>query len=228
VAVAEPAKKTLYADPSQTRFYWIPDDAAIPPGELVLRSLTGKRLDVSAAAVQDYRITEEQAKELTREVVARASKTASALLAGLGGMLQEASKRAAEVGRPPPGDREPKVADALGVTEDQLRNDPDAVVEGIKRAGQGLQQVLKEAIDTGREADAATRERVRRLAEMAGANIDATQTTVDELLEKLREFLANPELEKRVNDATTRLKDLADELRTERRGVGPGTTPDPE
>ena len=226
--MAEPASKTLYADPSQTRFYWIPDDAEIAEGELVLRSLTGKRREVSATAVQDYRITEEQAKALTRDLVARASRTASSLLAGLGGMLQQASRRAADVGRPPPGEREPEVAKALGVTEDELRNDPDAVMDGLKRAGQGLQKVLQEAIDTGREADATTRERVRQLAEMAGADIDATQASVDELIAKLREFLSNPELDKRVQDATARLKDLADELRTERGGVGPGAPSEPE
>lgn len=224
----EPAKKILYADPSQTRFFWIPDDAAIPPGELVLRSLTGKQLDVSAAAVQEYRITEERAKELTREAVANVSRMASSFLAGLGGILQEASRRAADVGRPPPGEREPEVAKALGVTEEELHNDPDAVMDGLKRAGQGLQQVLKEAIEGGREADASTRERIKRLAEIVGANVDEAQESVDDLIVKLKEYLADPELTKRVHDATTRLKDLADELGTERKGVGPGATPDPE
>lgn len=221
--MAEPAsRKTLYADPSQTRFYLIPNDAALPEGDLVLRSLTGTKLEVAAAAADPFLITEEQAKELTREVIAKATKTASSFLAGLGGMLQEASRRVDAGIRPEPGPREPAVAEALGVTEEQLRDDPDAVMEGLKRVGQGLQQTLEDAVETGKAADQATRERIRKVADMLGANVDEAEDSVEELLEKMREWLANPELEQKVRDATQRLRDLTDELRTQR-GAAPET-----
>ncbi len=215
------AKKTLYADPSQSRFYLIPDDAGLPAGELALRSLTGAKLEVAAASAEAFRIDEAQAKELAREAIGKATRAASSFVAGLGGMLQEASKRAKDpTHETGPGPREPKVAEALGVSEDELRNDPDAVIDGLKRVGQGLQQSLKEILSSKPGADSATKERLAQLGAAVGWDPEAAGASVDDLKEKLRGLLANPELEERIQAATERLRAMSEELRAKPKGTG--------
>ncbi|MBW2255617.1 MAG: hypothetical protein JRI25_13595 [Deltaproteobacteria bacterium] len=207
---------TLYANPSQTRFYFIPDDAEVASGGLVLRSLTGQRKDVSLEAVEAYEIPEDRAKEITRLEIGRYTRQASGFLAGVGAFMQGVADKAEErKGRKPgPGPREANVADALGITPDQLRNDPDAVIEGLKGMWSGLQVVLKDALATGKEADETTRERIRFVAELAGADIDAAETTVDELRTKVHDLLMSQELEERVRNATARLNEISAELHT--------------
>jgi len=209
-----PGSSTLYANPSQTRFYLIPDDAEVPSGGLVLRSLTGRRKDVALDAVEVYEISEDRAKEITRLEIGRLTRQATGFLAGVGAFMQGVADRAKEHPEPPPhGPREANVAEALGITPDQLRNDPEAVIDGLKRMWSGLQVALKDALDTNKEADEATRARVRFIAEMAGADVDAAETTVEDLRTRIHDLLMSQELEKRVREATARLNEISAEIR---------------
>jgi hypothetical protein len=189
---------TLYAHPSQTRFYLIPDDADVASGGLVPRSLTGRRKDVELEGVAAYEIPEDQAKEIAQLEIGRLTSQATGFLAGVGAFMQGGADKAKERKE--------------GLPRPSPRNDPDAVIEGLKGMWSGVQVVLKDALDTGKEADEATRQRIRFLAEMAGADVDAAETTVDDLRTKIHDLLASQELETRGRDATARLNEISAEL----------------
>jgi len=57
---------TLWTDPERTRFFLLPDDCELPPGKFVLRTLTGRKLEVDAASLAAFELSEEQAKEWLR------------------------------------------------------------------------------------------------------------------------------------------------------------------
>lgn len=214
--MAEHRKHTLYANPSQTRFYWIPDGVTLPAGTYALRSLTGARIEVDEAAATPYKITEDRAKELTRDVVSVIAQRAGTFLSGLGAMMQEVAKKAAE---PRPETQEDLPFDAAAAEEEPV-GDPDRALERLKKAWAGLQASAADLLATGKDVDAATRERVHKLAEMAGKNLDAAEEGVDEIRGKVREMLANAEVERRLDEATRRLRDLADELGEAFQGKG--------
>jgi hypothetical protein len=58
---------TLYATPDRTRRFLVPDDAALPPGDFVIRTAAGRERTVDEAALAPYAVTEEEAKAWAKE-----------------------------------------------------------------------------------------------------------------------------------------------------------------
>jgi len=54
---------TLWSDAARSRFFLVPDEKKLPPGDLILRTITGRVQRVDAIAVAPFEVTEEQAKE---------------------------------------------------------------------------------------------------------------------------------------------------------------------
>jgi len=54
---------TLWSDAARSRFFRVPDEKKLPPGDLILRTITGRVQRVDAIAVAPFEVTEEQAKE---------------------------------------------------------------------------------------------------------------------------------------------------------------------
>jgi hypothetical protein len=54
---------TLWSDAARTRFFLIPDQHQLPPGDLPLHTLTGRKLAVDPAAATSFEVSEEKAKE---------------------------------------------------------------------------------------------------------------------------------------------------------------------
>lgn len=211
---------TLYANETQTRFYLIPDDADVASGGLILRSLTGRRKDVDPDAARSFEVPEDRAKELAREEIGKVTRQASQFLSGVGSFLQDAAKKTKEQqeARKKRPNRAANVADALGVTPEQLQNDPDAVIQGLKGIWEGLQVSLADALKGDPASQEATRQRVEFIADLAGVDVGDANSTVDDLREKLHDVLSSPELEQRVRDATDKLNQVSSDLKASARG----------
>lgn len=207
--------KTLYSTEDNKRFFHIPDQTKLKEGEAVLRSLRGKTLRVNLASVDIFEVTEERAKELAADEMEALARRAGQLMSGAGSFLRGLASGLPKP-QPPPGreQRRATVADALGVTEEQLSSDPDAVIEGVKRVGEGIQQLLEDAIKDGPATDEDAKKRmdavIAYLREQMG---EEAAVTAANLPEKLREFLANPELESGIRSAAEDLRAAARRLR---------------
>jgi hypothetical protein len=53
---------SLWSTAGRARNFVIPDDRELPPGDLLLRTLTGKRLEVDPAAAAAFEVSAEEAK----------------------------------------------------------------------------------------------------------------------------------------------------------------------
>lgn len=53
---------TLWTDPARSRYFLIPDDSELPPGDFILRTLTGRKLEVAPQSLAAFELSEEQAK----------------------------------------------------------------------------------------------------------------------------------------------------------------------
>ncbi|HKQ04347.1 MAG TPA: hypothetical protein VJ464_04390 [Blastocatellia bacterium] len=56
------ANFSLWTDTARTRFFLIPDDKQFPLGDFVLRTLTGREMEVDPTALAEYEISEQEAK----------------------------------------------------------------------------------------------------------------------------------------------------------------------
>jgi len=54
---------TLWSDTPRTRFFLIPDEQQIPPGDFVIRTITGRKHEVDPASLAPFEKTEEEAKK---------------------------------------------------------------------------------------------------------------------------------------------------------------------
>ena len=106
------------------------------------------------------------------------------------------------------------------MTPDQLRNDPEAVIEGVKEIGRGIETLLRDAVTSGvtdsEDIEARQKALVSFLTEHLGEEAGVTAET---LPQKLRDFLTDPELESGVRKAAEDLKEASKRLR-ERREKG--------
>jgi hypothetical protein len=198
---------TLYATPDRTRFFHVPDDARLPPGDFEVRSMTGRRLAVEGMAIEVYEVSEAEATRITRELVASVAEKARNVL----GALFASPPPAVD-----PGDqaaREKRVADALNVTPGQLHDDPKAVGAAI---GSMFDAVVKAAREAIANPDV-TRERLKDAAEalrQEGADPE-TVAAVEAVPERLRELLTSDETLAKVDELTAEIKSATRRLREE-------------
>jgi len=142
---------TLWFSPDRQRCFLVPDDAELPPGDLVLRTSIGRRMEVDAAAAVPFEVSREEAAEWSREQ-----------LKGLfGGMKKE------EPDEERPDDAPlPLFSTLSGVSAEELRSDPEALKRGLREVGAKLGAVLKDATSVSAEQ----RERAEvRLEELRAA-----------------------------------------------------------
>ncbi|HEX7317544.1 MAG TPA: hypothetical protein VF297_26825 [Pyrinomonadaceae bacterium] len=59
----EQVSRNLWTDPARTRYFLLPDDPRLPPGEFVLRTVTGRELRVEEGAAAAFEVSEAEARE---------------------------------------------------------------------------------------------------------------------------------------------------------------------
>jgi hypothetical protein len=60
----------LLADPTQTHFYLVPDDVKLPPGDLIVTSMSGVVFNVERADMARFEVPEEQARAVAERRLA--------------------------------------------------------------------------------------------------------------------------------------------------------------
>lgn len=209
---------TVYTNPTQDRFYQIPQGADIAGGGLVLRSLRGETLSVDAGAAAAFEVDEATAKLLVKGEVKAFTKNAATAFSTLGDVLRAASHKSAtktSADRVSPSD---VLAKALGVTSDQLRNDPSAVKMGLSSVLQGLARAVQEATSDTPEDKERTEARMRAVASALGAETPDT-SVVRESMEKLSASLSDPALSAKIRDASSKIEEATANLHSEGAGV---------
>lgn len=206
-------EKTLYASADERRFFLIPDDAALLPGDFAIRSLSGRARQVDPVVLDVYEIPEAEAQAVARAAMEGWVETGKKVVASVTTALRDAAKgQPTAAASPAVNAQYDRAADAIGVTREQLHGDPQAVLAGLTDALKGLAAVARESIDPVSAADG--KQRMEALAARLrkdGLPADAA-TTIEELPETLRQVLGSAELEQTVRDASRRLNELSAQL----------------
>jgi hypothetical protein len=210
--MSEDSPRTMYASPDRKRFFHIPDDARLPAGSFVVRSLKGAKLEVDESSLTPFELDEAAAKAIVKAEVARVAKSTQQFLAGAAAALRSA--------RPmQPGDGEgasPTFAGILGMTPDQVRSNPQEAMEAFKQTLRSFAETVRDAAQPATNPEAVSaKDRVRAMSQFLEAQGSEFAGTVEQLPERLHKFLANPELEQQLRKVSQDLRSAAAELRGE-------------
>lgn len=130
----------VWSTPDRSRHFIIPDAADIPPGDLVLRTATGRERRVREDAIAPYEVTEAEAKAWARaqlsdtfgEMRGTVLDFAAELRARAAGMREESQKAWDEgVANAPP----------------ELRDAAHKARSGLRDLGQTLQRIAREGLE---------------------------------------------------------------------------------
>ena len=218
---------TLYASDPPDRFFLIPDDAELPPGDLQLKTLTGKTLETTAEAVAPYALSDAEARAHAGEQMKQMAGRVGRVFGGVRSILEAvgAAQREAEAATAGPfadalDGQEARASDALGVDAEQLRGDPEAVMQGIGDVFHGLASTFRAMASEAPADQEVVRERVQAMADVIRreglapeAPADGAPDPVASLPEPLRSLLPDPTLEQASDEATRSLREATEQLR---------------
>jgi hypothetical protein len=209
------ADRTLYASTDRKRFFHVPDDAKLPAGDLVVRSLTGKKLEVDPIVLGVYEVPEAEAMVLAQGILGGFAEKLRAVAVSAGKALNAPPRRDPEAVAAREA-REARVAESLRISRETLKGDPAAVGEALKATLAGL---LATARETVHEPEVA-REKMKDVAEalrQEGVEPGAA-AVLEELPDRLRELLASEDTVAKLEAAAADLRKAAAELRAARTG----------
>lgn len=87
---------TFWTGEGRSRFFLIPDDQQLPPGDFVLRTLTGREMRVAPSALAEFEVSEREAKEWLKGEFGKLLDSARSKIDGFVQKLHEAAREADE------------------------------------------------------------------------------------------------------------------------------------
>lgn len=209
-------KRTLYANKTHDRFFYIPQDAEIPDGLFQIGTLTGQMLKVTETAVTEFEVNEAMAKDIASGVVKDVAQTAGRFMTSAADFIRSMSSgELSEADLERRKERQSNVAEFLGISRDQLQNDPQAVLDGMKEIGLGLKASLEQSISENPVTQEGAKERMEAFARYAKEDLGIKLAeNPSDLPQQLADILRNPELEASVRASTERLRNLASQIRS--------------
>ena len=165
--------KTLWSDVTRRRHFLIPDGQGLPPGDFVLRTVTGRQQQVQADAVAPFEVTHDEAKVWLRVQFGQVvDKAKGAVLDA----LRKGQARPADFDVPPgeeavtreAGPRPTTASSGLallsalsGHSVESLRTDPQLVAQALRAVLAEFTGVLDDATAAEEAGLEAARQRVR-------------------------------------------------------------------
>lgn len=207
-------KQTLWIDFSQSQYYLIPDDQALPAGPLRLATLGGRVLLVDPDAAAPRIVTEAAAQaHLQAEAFASLSGARNVLADLLTATVPEIEKDPAE---PEPGATEPAFDPLLlllGIPTEAFKQDPALGGLGLHNILKTLADLLADVISDDETRLAAARERVHRFRldlEKSGIEV---HPRLDELPDKIHAWYTVTDDKAAFQQIQAILQTTADRLR---------------
>jgi hypothetical protein len=136
----------LYTTPDRTRYFLVPDDVDLPPGDLTIRTCVGRERpgqerSVDAAAAASYEVSEDEARAWARDELEDVLGDVRERVLGFAERLKG---RTAEL-------REDNRQAWAGVSDDpEIRDAATRIRDGLKDVGRALQRLAKEGKERAR------------------------------------------------------------------------------
>lgn len=136
---------TLYTTPDRTRYFLVPDEVDLPPGDLVIRTFVGherpgQERSVDPGAIAAHEVSEDEARAWAKDQLGDVLGDVRERVQGFAERLRE---RTAEL-------RAENRSTWAGMSGDpELRDAASRIREGIKDVGRALQRLAREGRERG-------------------------------------------------------------------------------
>jgi hypothetical protein len=188
----------IYTTPTRDRFFHIPADAALPPGDLHVRTTDGNDLHTTEAALGPYEITREAALPLLREEMRGAMRRLWQGLTSSGAPEPEPA--------PPPTSPSDLLHELTGLSLGDLLQRPEAVVEQLRTALAALRPILASPSDPAAAAQA--RSQLAALEATLAQHGYATDGRISTLPDRIARFARTPAGKRRLAKTLAQLDAL--------------------
>ncbi len=185
------------------RFFLVPDDAAIPAGDLDVQDLTGHVHRVDEAAIAAFRVDEDTAREHAVATMAAIRENAKAGVRALGDAMKEAVGRTADLAEAAAAIRH----EARRAREKlELPQMPPAMQATLDEAAAQLRRLVDPAEAATAEGRAWLAEVAAKIAASGGPDWTADPASVPH---RVREALGDPAFARKLGALVRELRDAA-------------------
>jgi hypothetical protein len=213
---------TLYLTPDNARYFLVPEGASLPAGDFVIRTFTGDQQSVDPAALAAFEVPEQQAK---RYVHADMSQTLEQVKSTVSGFLAMASLEAQKRKAAPAAPAQPAqpisglVTSLLGLTPEELRQNPELIKERLSSTFAGFKTFLENTISEDPSQLEAAREQTRALRETLEQHGVQTNEEMDRIPDKVRAAFFSPERTQEREHLAQSLQELAGQMTQTAAGI---------
>ncbi len=217
------ARRSLWIDSTRSRYFIIPDNQEIPFGDFLLCTLKGNEKNVDATALTPFEITESEAKAYLQAEMNQALEEAKNAFSNF--MAFSTQKSQAAPSNPSPSSEDTQstqnlVSTLLGVTPEELQNNPEAVQTAFLNVYTEFKELLGASTSKNPAEVEAARSRLQSLRETLSTQGINISEEIEELPKKLQEVLSSSNIEGYLKEIVAKLRDLADQINQSPDAVG--------
>ena len=216
-------KRSLWSDSSRSRYFLIPDDQALVTGDFILCSLNGDKKNVDSAALASFEITESEAKAYLQTEINQALEEAKNSFSNFMAFSTQTSQAAPS--NPSPSFDQTQstqnlVSTLLGVTPEELQNNPEAAQTAFLSLYTGLKEFVGASTSKNPAEVEAARSHLHSLRETLSTQGINISEEIEELPKKLQEVLSSSDIEGYLKEIVAKLRDFADQINHSPDAVG--------
>jgi hypothetical protein len=205
------------------RYFLIPDDQALVTGDFILCSLNGNKKNVDSAALAYFEITESEAKAYLQTEMNQALEEAKNSFSNFMAFSTQTSQAAPSNPSPSSDDTQSTqnlVSTLLGVTPEELQNNPEAAQTAFLSLYTGLKEFVGASTSKNPAEVEAARSHLHSLRETLSTQGINISEEIEEIPKKLQEVLSSSDIEGYLKEIVAKLRDLADQINQSPDAVG--------
>ena len=205
------SKISLWINSTRTRYFLIPNNQNLPPGNFTIQTLTGITKQVDVKALTPLEITVEQAKPYFQTELEQSIQQVKNAFSAFAGFAAAAKGQTTSNTKPPQPSSNP-IATLLGMSPEELRDNPQAIKAGWNNLVDGFKDVLRGATSEDTTHLEIARTRMRQLREHLQTQGVEVNNSIEELPNKLRENYLVSEKEPNLQESAAKLKEATEKV----------------
>ena len=208
---------TLWSDVERSRFFLIPGDRKISPGDFPLRTITGRQMEVDPNALETFEISREEAKTWLNSQFGQVLEEAKGKLTNYLGSLGKSATQSQP-------DTEVKTSSKTAYTSlsllseltgepvENLQTEADAIARSIRHLLSDLIKIWENSTAANPEQLQTARNQIKNVKSILQAHGIMVSEKLDEIPERLHEFYSSSPHTQNSQEKAANLEQLADQL----------------
>ncbi len=215
---------TLWSDSERSRFFLISGDRQLPPGDFVLRTITGRQMEVDPNALAPFEVTRDEAKTWLNSQFGQVLEEAKGKLTNYLSNLGKSSPKSKPESKQKKTETHTKnssepaypglslLSVLTGERVETLRTEPDAIARGIRQILSDLNAIFENATAPNPEKLQTARTQIQNLRSTLQAHGISVSEKLEEIPERLHEFYFSSAQTQNLQENAANLEKLADQV----------------